>query len=164
VVAIRSLASYEGPLERAIHRFKYRGWRCLAEPLAELLFESLALNPPAASMVIPVPLHSSRLRDRGYNQSALLARRLALALRLDCVERPLRRARATPPQVGQDRLRRFQNVDGAFAWTGKPLRGQPVLLLDDVITTGATLEACATALRAAGAGSISGLTLARVRL
>lgn len=164
LVAIRSLAWYQGSLERAIHRFKYRGWRCLADPLSGLLSESLALGPPAAAMVVPVPLHPRRLRERGYNQSALLARRVAAVLALDCVEGRLDRTRPTPPQVGQDRLRRFLNMEGAFAWTGKPLLGQPVLLLDDVITTGATLEACATALRAAGAGPVSGLTLARVGL
>jgi ComF family protein len=161
---LRAAAAYEGPLERAIHRFKYERWRALARPLASLLEDRLAVDGPAAACLVAVPLHPARRAARGYNQSELIARELARSLRLDLPLRGLRRVRDTPPQVGLDRLRRHHNVAGAFSWHGPPLQGEAVLLVDDVATTGATLEACARALRAAGSGSVTGMTLARVRI
>ncbi len=161
---LRSAALYEGPLERALHRFKYEGWRALASPLASLLAERLAVEGLSAGAVTAVPLHPRRRRQRGYNQADLLARELRRQLRLPGPAGALLRLRETPPQVGQDRLRRQTNVAGAFGWRGSPLAGQPLLLVDDVATTGATLEACAAALRAAGSGPVTGFTVARVRL
>ncbi len=160
----RAAAVYEGPLERAIHRFKYEGWRVLAPVLGDLLVERLALEGSPGRLVVGVPLHGRRLRARGYNQSELLARHVVARLRLDGPARGLHRVRDTPPQVGLDRLSRQKNVLGAFQWRGEPLAGRPVVLVDDVATTGATLESCAVALRAAGSGSVFGLTVARVRL
>ena len=158
----RAAAAYEGPLEKAIHRFKYEGWRCLAPTLAGLLGDRLAVEPWPAALVLAVPLHERRLRQRGYNQSELLARELRGRLRLSAPPGGLLRLRDTPPQVGLDRLRRQANVADAFAWRGPPLSGAPVLLVDDVTTTGATLEACARALRSVGSGPVLGLTVARV--
>ncbi|HZV48561.1 MAG TPA: double zinc ribbon domain-containing protein [Candidatus Dormibacteraeota bacterium] len=158
---LRSAARYEGPLERAIHRFKYEGWRELGPALAELLVEPGRDSPPG-SWVVAVPLHPARRRRRGYDQAELLARGLRRRRRLPAPPGRLARVRDTPPQVGQDRLRRRSNVAGAFVWRGAPLSGEPVVVVDDVATTGATLEACARALRAAGAGSVHGLTVARV--
>jgi len=160
---IRSAAAYEGPLEKALHRFKYEGRRPLARPLALLLAELLAIDGVAAEVVAWVPLHRVRRRARGYNQAELLGRELA---RL-CSLRPLpglARVRDTPPQVGLDRLRRLSNVRGAFAWQGQDLGRSSVLLIDDVTTTGATLDACAAALKAAGSGAVTGLTIAKVTL
>ena len=117
---------------------------------------------PAAALALAVPLHERRLRERGYNQSELLARELRRRLRLAGGAGSLVRLRDTPPQVGLDRLRRQENVAGAFAWRGPHLAGRPVLLVDDVATTGATLEACARALRADGSGAVQGATVARV--
>jgi ComF family protein len=151
-------------LERAIHRFKYEGRRPLERPLAALLEERLALEGLPAAAVVAVPLHPRRLRERGYNQSELLAGRLRRRTGLRRPPGELLRVRDTLPQVGQDRLRRLQNVRGAFRWEGKLLRGMPVIAVDDVTTTGATLDACAVALREAGASSVIGLTLARVGL
>ena len=159
---MRAAAAYEGPLEKAVHRFKYEGWRCLAPMLAGLLGDRLAVEAWPTGLVLAVPLHGRRLRQRGYNQSELLARELRAHLRLPAAPSCLFRVRDTPPQVGLDRLRRQANVAGAFAWKGPPLSGEPVLLVDDVTTTGATLEACARALRAAGSGAVHGLTVARV--
>ena len=161
---LRSAARYEGPLENAIHRFKYQGRRPLAAPLAQLLADRLAVDGSPAELVTWVPLHARRLRQRGYNQAELLSRELSKAFRLELAPGSLMRLRDTQPQVGLDRRRRWDNVAGAFAWRGEPLLRRAVLLIDDVATTGATLEACALALRDAGAGAVTGLTVARVQL
>lgn len=157
---LRSAAAFEGVLEKAIHRFKYGGRKPLATPLALLLAERLAIDGLPGEAVAWVPLHSRRRRRRGYNQAELLAGRLAAMAGLPLLP-GLERTRDTPPQVGLDRLRRLTNVRGAFAWKGPPLARQAVILVDDVATTGATLEACAAALRAAGSGPVLGLTVAR---
>ena len=161
---LRSAVAYEGPIESAVHRFKYEGWRRLAAPLAQLIAERLAVEGVAARMVVAVPLHRGRQRLRGYNQSELLARELRRSLALRSAPGVLVRTRATPPQVGHDRKRRFENVAGAFAWKGPMLSGEAVLLIDDVATTGATLDACASALRAAGSGPVTGVSVARVNV
>lgn len=161
---LRSAAAYEGPLESAVHRFKYRGWRRLADPLAHLLAERIVIEGLASSFVVAVPLHRDRHRQRGFNQSELLAAELKRKLALRAPSGRLVRIRPTVPQVGNDRLRRWQNVQGAFEWQGPPLKGRSILVVDDVATTGATLEACATALRAAGSGPVFGVTVARVQM
>jgi ComF family protein len=155
--------AYEGPVESAIHRFKYEGWRVLAPVLADLVVDRLAAEP-SPGVLVAVPLHPRRQRSRGYNQSELLARELRGRLRLARPPGRLARVRDTPPQVGQDRLHRRANVAGAFTWQGPPLAGAPVAVVDDVATTGATLDACAAALRAAGSGPVLGLTIARVSI
>jgi ComF family protein len=150
-----------------IHRFKYEGWQALAAPLAGLLGPEVEAARPGGPTVlaVSVPLHPRRARDRGYNQSELLVRQLHARHALGRPRRGrLVRVRDTPPQVGLDRIQRRSNVAGAFAWHGPSLRGAPVLVVDDVTTTGATLEACATALREAGAGAVAGLTVARVHV
>jgi predicted amidophosphoribosyltransferase len=111
-----------------------------------------------------VPLHPARQRQRGFNQADLLARELRDALGLAEPPGLLLRTRHTPPQVGQDRLWRLSNVKGAFHWRGGNLAGRPILLVDDVATTGATLDACASALRAGGSGSVMGVSVARVNV
>jgi ComF family protein len=161
---LRSAVAYEGPIESAVRRFKYEGWKRLAAPLAQLMAERLAVEGVAARIVVAVPLHPQRHRLRGYNQSELLSRELRKLLALRLPPGVLVRTRATPPQVGHDRKRRFENVAGAFAWKGADLNGEAVLLIDDVATTGATLDACASALRAAGSGPVTGVSLARVNV
>jgi ComF family protein len=161
---VRAAAVYDGPLERAIHRYKYEGWRALAPALGGLLAERLASQVPASAFVVWVPLHRARRRSRGYDQVELLAAELRRRLGLRSPRGRLARLRDTPPQVGLDRVRRRENVAGAFAWRGPRLAGEPVVVVDDVMTTGSTLEACAAALRAAGSGPVHGLTLARVIL
>ena len=159
---LRSAAAYEGPLELAIQRFKYGGWQRLAEPLALLIAQRIAVEGLAARCAVAVPLHPSRLRQRGFNQSELLARELRLRMSLTQPPGELVRTRATPPQVGHDRRWRLENVRDAFEWRGAALTGSPIMLVDDVATTGATLEACAAALRAGGAGPVMGVSVARV--
>jgi ComF family protein len=161
---IRSCAAYEGSLERALHRFKYRGRRALAGPLALLLAERLAVDGLAGEAIAWVPLGAARRRARGYNQAELLARALAGLTGVPSLPGSLLRLRETPPQVGLDRPRRLLNVGGAFGYRGDPLAGRSVLLVDDVATTGATLDACAAALRAAGSGPVFGFTIARAQL
>jgi ComF family protein len=159
---LRSAVAYEGPIELAVQRFKYEGWRRLAGPLALLLAERLVVEGLAAQWVLAVPLHSERLRQRGFNQADLLASELRRRLALGKPPGDLVRTRATPQQVGHDRLWRLENVRGAFAWKGADLSGKSLLVVDDVATTGATLEACAAALRAAGSGPVIGVSVARV--
>lgn len=161
---LRSAAAYEGPVEVAIHRFKYNGWRRLAEPLALLMAERLVVEGLSARWAVAVPLHSSRQRQRGFNQSELLVRELRKRLALAQPPGELVRTRATPPQVGHDRRWRLDNVRDAFEWRGPPLGAHAILLIDDVATTGATLEACAAALRAGGSGSVTGVSVARVNV
>jgi len=159
---LRSAVAYEGPVELALQRFKYHGWRRLAEPLALLLAERLVVEGLAAPWAVAVPLHSARLKQRGFNQSELLAGELRKGLSLTEPPGALVRTRPTPPQVGHDRRWRLENVRGAFEWQGFALDTRSILLIDDVCTTGATLDACATALRAAGSGPVIGVSVARV--
>jgi ComF family protein len=147
-----------------VHRFKYQGWRRLAAPLAQLLAERVVIEGLAASFVVAVPLHEQRRRQRGFNQAELLAGELRRRLALREPPGRLVRIRPTAPQVGNDRLHRWRNVQDAFAWRGPPLDRRPLMLVDDVATTGATLEACASALKAAGSGPVVGVTVARVRI
>ncbi len=161
---LRSAAAYEGPLELAVHRFKYQGWRRLAEPLALLIAERLAVEGLAAPWAVGVPLHVERLRQRGFNQAELLAVEVRQHLGLTEPVGKLVRTRHTPPQVGHDRRWRLENVRGAFEWRGASLAGRSILVIDDVATTGATLEACAVALRVGGSGPVIGVSVARVNV
>lgn len=118
------------------------------------------LGRPPYDGVAPVPLDARRRRDRGYNQAEDLARALAEHWRLT-VALDLCRTRITRPQVGLDRAARRTNVAGAFEWTGDTIEGARILLVDDVMTTGATAEACAAALKEAGASFVGIVTVAR---
>ena len=155
---------YGGAVARAITRLKYESRPDLARPLGDLLWRALA--PRASSLegalVVPVPLHAARLAERGYNQSSLLSRRVARHLRARFVPLALARDRDTPKQATLDRAARLANVSGAFR-VREPgrVRGHVVCLVDDVCTTGATLEACRQALRSAGAEAVTTAVLAR---
>jgi len=162
VDGIRSVAFFEGVLREAVHEFKYQGVRTLARPLARLMVEYQREHRLPAEVLVPVPLHPQREAERGYNQAALLARAMGEALQLPVVEHMLARVRATPPQVGLNAAERRTNVHAAFSAT-TAAAGRRVLLIDDVCTTGATLDACAVALKAQGAESVWGLTIARGR-
>jgi ComF family protein len=159
-------AFHRGPLREAIHQFKYKDLRDLAAPLGRLLSEgwvTLSPNDLDVDAIVPVPLHASRLSERGYNQAALLARELGHYLKRPVVEEVLIRVKDTIPQVGLDARARRDNVHSAFQCVNSSLAGKQVLLLDDVYTTGSTLEAAADALRTEGVSSIWAFTLARAR-
>lgn len=158
---IRSAVYFKGTLRQAMHWLKYRGRTVLAVPLGGLMAEYWKQHPTPADVLVPVPLHTDRLRARGYNQAALLAREMARRVGLMVEEQTLVRCRSTSSQVKLNAQQRKQNVHGAFTCSGDGLAGKQVLLIDDVCTTGATLEACAIALRAGGARQVQALTLAR---
>jgi ComF family protein len=169
----RSAGFYDGALRHAIHAFKYDGRRALAKPLARLITDAAPDLLRDADAVVPVPLAWRRLMSRGFNQSDDLARHLGPP-----VWRVLRRRRHGPPQAGLAADVRRANVEGAYAlgwrtaalqrvqpvtrhWPLPRLPGSTLVLVDDVMTTGATMEACAQALVSAGVREVRGVTVAR---
>jgi ComF family protein len=158
----RSAAVYEGALREALHALKFSGKRALARPLAELAVEQcVAAMPADIDAAVPVPLDRARERERGFNQAALLARRIARRLAIPTRPRWLTRVRATLPQSDLPATARRANVRGAFR-ASRDVAGRHVLLVDDILTTGATLGECTRALREGGARRVGVLTVARV--
>jgi predicted amidophosphoribosyltransferase len=185
ITAAAAIGEYDGMLREIIHALKYQGRRSTASRLAALMADRGAPILDGADAVVPVPLHSRRERERGFNQASDLARGLGLP-----VLHVLRRVHSTQPQVDLPAAERHRNVKDAFEVVGRvgrskdrPLRtlfewvrrgrsldrpdrpdvtGKTLVLVDDVTTTGATLEACAQVLKAAGAAEIRALTAARV--
>jgi ComF family protein len=159
---IRSPFRFEGVIRQAIYELKYRNLRAIAKLLARLLGDYLVSNPVPGEILVPVPLHPKRLRERGYNQSRLLAQELGKLTNLPVVDDCLVRQRHALPQARTSTVaERRSNVADAFSCRDQRLRGKQVLLIDDVSTSGATLDACARALKGAGAISVWGLVLAR---
>lgn len=160
-VAVAAFA-YEGALRRMLSRLKYGGASRLARPLAAaaapLLAAFVSQHPDAA--LIPVPVHGDRLRRRGYNQAALLARHLATELHRPMVD-VLFRARPTSQQHRLNRAERLRNLRDAFALRAGARAPPVAILVDDILTTSATLEACAGVLRTAGAERVVGVAVAR---
>ena len=161
-------APFAGPVRAALHDLKYAGERRLAEPLGEAVAARWARVGTGATLVVPVPVHAERERQRGYDQAALIATVAARRLGLP-VARALERGRATVAQFELGRDERAANVAGAFRLRGsergarQAVAGRWVLLVDDVVTTGATLAACAVALERAGALAVSAIAVARER-
>jgi ComF family protein len=159
---IRAPLRFEGLTRQIIHQFKYKNLRTLALPLAHILKNYLLKAPLPVEAVIPVPLHPRRLRERGYNQSGLLAKEVGRLMNLPLVDAEVRRVKYVIPQARTHSAQERQvNVKGAFHCPEFSKPGQSVLLIDDVTTSGATLDACAHALKLAGCGPIYGLVVAR---
>jgi ComF family protein len=160
----RAIGEYEGVLKEAIHQLKYSGHRVLGPVLSALLLERIRLGDYAMQVdcIIPIPVHSSRLRQRGFNQSELLAQGISCAFDLPLLRGVLLRTIATKQQIGLLIEKRRENVEGAFKVArNDAVEGRRILLLDDVLTTGSTADSAARALRDAGAKAIHVLTLAR---
>jgi len=161
IEGIRSVLLFGGTARKAVHELKYRHIKAMAVPLGELLAEFLRTYPLPRDVLVPVPLHPKRLRERGYNQAALLAKETGRLTGMPVEEGWLVRQRGTVTQARTaNAAERRGNVRDAFS-CALELHGERVLLIDDVCTTGATLDACASALQAVGAGSVWGLTVAR---
>ena len=151
----------EGAVREMVYGLKYRNLRASAPELGRLMAASLVSSPDSADVFIPVPLHKRRERERGYNQSELLAREVSKRTGVPVDARALRRTRDTAPQVSMvGHEERRLNTEGAFQCTAD-VRGKRILLIDDVVTTGSTMSACAMPLKAAGAATVWGLALAR---
>ncbi len=163
--AVGSLFTFEqdSPVQKLIHAIKYRGCRSLGREMGEELGLTLASFQDFASIdvIVPVPLHRAKLRGRGYNQAEEIARGFGRGRGIPVIANGLRRVRHTGSQTTLSAAQRRTNVSDAFAVTTDAFRGATVLLCDDVFTTGATLNACATALWGAGAGSVIAGTVAR---
>ncbi|MGH2374769.1 MAG: ComF family protein [bacterium] len=159
----RSVAAYEGPLREAICALKFRRSKAVADPLARLLVQFAPREVlRGVEAVVPVPLHKDRLTQRGFNQAELLARPLAEALGVPCLADALQRVRQEAPQAELGAADRWHNVEEAFV-PGGVVQG-PLLLVDDVFSTGATTGACAGALLKGGAQRVAVLTVARTVL
>ena len=160
----RSAARYDGVVGEALRKLKYEKALWLAPDMANLLHNCLKAEFPARSfdLIVPVPLHHVRRRSRGYNQSAVLAHELGRQIKCPSISGMLRRIRPTTTQTNLTASQRLSNVKNAFqSRRAKWLAGRRVLLVDDVMTTGATVNACAKALKKGGASSVHVLTVAR---
>ena len=154
---------HEGVLQTAIHALKYENVPELAQTLAARMEQVIVQLDWQIDMIAPVPLHTTRLEERGYNQSQLIGDQLARRLNSMCLPEALERSRNTPSQVGLNAQERKMNVSDAFHALPELVSGRHILLVDDVLTTGATLQACAEAARAAGAAAVYGLTVSTAR-
>ena len=154
---------HEGPARAAVHTLKYENGRQMADVLAVPMVEALQTPGWTFDGLVPVPLHATRLKDRGYNQAEWLAEAVASRMGVECLPNALVRTRNTPHQVGAGAAGRRANMEGAFEPVGDALRGRLLILVDDVFTTGATLQACAEAALAGGAGTVFSLTATAAR-
>lgn len=162
IEGIRSAFRFEGVAREAVHQLKYNNLKAIAPVLAGLMVPLYRSYAIPGDVLVPVPLHPKRLRERGYNQSTLLARALGRLTGLSVDENSLVRQRYTNSQARTRNVtERHANVNGAFACHNHKLSGKHVILIDDVATSGATLDACAEALKNAGALSVWGITFAR---
>lgn len=161
----RAVFAYDGAVPQLVQDFKFRGQRYLAGTFSRAMAETVRRHFDISDerlLLVPVPLHPTRLKERGFNQSELLARGIARRLGLKTSPHALERIRDTPHQARSSRERRLENLQKAFAAPDADIvRNKTIILIDDVTTTGTTCEACAAPLLAAGARSVAMLALAR---
>jgi ComF family protein len=161
----RSCAPYRGELKEALLLFKYRRFRSLGKPLGRFVADALAeeiILWDKVDVVVPVPLHARRRRERGFDQARILAREIGRLRRLPVAAGVLRKVRNIPPQTSLERDERRTNVRGAYEAVGADrIRGRVVLLVDDVFTTGSTIGECAAVLKRAGAKEVRAVTVAQ---
>jgi len=162
VLFIRSAFRFEGTVRQAVHELKYRNVRAIGPLLASYIAPVLREAAYAPDLIVPVPMHPRRKRRRGYNQADILARSVGKLVSVEARTDVVQRSRDGASQLESGTsARRRSNVHGAFACANRLVSGKRVLLVDDVCTTGATIEACATALRSAGAAEVAAVTVAR---
>ena len=158
---LRAPFLFEGLIRDAVHELKYNNSRAISYELARLMYECFRDDQVPGAVLVPVPLYPEKLLDRGYNQSALLAKELSLKCGLPVVEGSLIRTKFTPAQARSVSAKeRQENVSGAFECRDVRLKGKKVILIDDVSTSGATLNACAAALKDKGVETVWGITVA----
>ncbi len=160
---MRTCAVFKSPVREALHRLKYKQDIGLGEALSRHLIELYDTLQWPINLIVPLPLSQTRLRERGYNQSSLLARPLALARAVPYKPQVVERVRNTRPQVGLSAVDRLENVKDAFLAHAE-VKDKTVLVIDDVTTTSATIQACSLALLTAGAKQVYAMTLARAVL
>jgi ComF family protein len=159
---IRSVFRFEGVVRKAIHQLKYYDLKTISKDLAKILYDYITFNKLEYEVIVPVPLHKKRLRHRGYNQSLLIARELGKLTNNDVLTDVLVRVKEGVSQARTTGVQqRMKNVKDAFSYQGYSAMNRKVILIDDVCTSGATLESCAEALKSAGAETVWGLTIAR---
>ena len=159
---IRSATYYKDPVRRLVHRMKYEGLFALGRPLGQLMVDAWPMWQRPVDLVLPVPLHARRQRERGYNQSEILVSELCRHLEWPTDAAALFRSRSTRPQLGLTAVQRRANVHDAFVADPARVEDKRVLLVDDVCTTGSTLTAAAVALQEAGAKSVAAYCLCTV--
>lgn len=160
----RSCAIYDGPLRNAIAHFKYQGITALAKPLSMIMINTLSsfIKKASVDLILPIPLHIKRLRQRGFNQALLLANELGKKFELPTGRSVLKKVKETLPQVGLSRAERRKNVRGSFrVISPEDMKDKSILLVDDVFTTGTTVNECSKVLIKAGAKDVFVVTLAR---
>jgi competence protein ComFC len=158
---LRSWAEFNGPLRNALHRLKYQNDLGLGETFSKYLLTLFEILAWEVDFILPVPLSPSRKAERGYNQASMLARPLALATGIEYQPGALKKVRETPSQVGLTMSQRRENVCNAFEARMSIVSGKRILLVDDICTSGATIDSCSRALIECGAKEVFAITLAR---
>ena len=160
--SMRSVFIFDGTVRKAVHLLKYYNLHSISECLGSYMAEYYQNNGLSGDILVPVPLHESRIKERGYNQSLMLAAAISSRVDIPVEAEAITRIRNNRPQARTGSVEeRRKNMENAFNHTGNAVNGLDVIVVDDVCTSGATLEACASVLKAAGARRVTGFTLAR---